>query len=90
MFGTGRTISVIIGGILLLALSEQSAIAARAACLLESNGGPIKCVIHLQFDDLHLRRHDPQIPSERMITAMHNVASRLQDTSLKGRQTQTD
>jgi arylsulfatase A-like enzyme len=35
-----------------------------AACALRSAGGKIKQVIHIQFDNLHLRRDNPNVPSD--------------------------
>ena len=37
---------------------------AQAACELHSAGGKIKHVIHIQFDNVHLRRDNPNVPSD--------------------------
>ncbi len=37
---------------------------AAAACELRSRGGAIKRVVHLQFDNLHLLRDNPDVPSD--------------------------
>ena len=38
--------------------------AAQAACELHSAGGKIKRVIHITFDNVHLRRDNPNVPSD--------------------------
>src|SRR6516165_11649957 len=37
---------------------------AQAACELHSAGGKIKHVIHIQFDNVHLWRDNPNVPSD--------------------------
>src|SRR5215471_16841417 len=37
---------------------------AQAACQLQSPGGQIQHVVHITFDNLHLRRDDPNVPSD--------------------------
>jgi arylsulfatase A-like enzyme len=44
-------------------LVGQSA-TAEAACSLQSAGGKIKHVVHIQFDNVHLRRDNPNVPSD--------------------------
>src|SRR3984893_9198947 len=36
----------------------------HASCDLESAGNKIRRVIHLQFDNVHLRRDNPNVPSD--------------------------
>lgn len=48
-------------GLLLLGLTTQS---ASAACHLNSPGGQIKRVINIVFDNVHLRRDNPNVPSD--------------------------
>jgi len=38
--------------------------AAHAACQLNSPGGQVKRVIHIVFDNVHLRRDNPNVPSD--------------------------
>lgn len=40
------------------------ATAAEAACSLQQNGAKIKHVIHITFDNVHLRRDNPNVPSD--------------------------
>jgi hypothetical protein len=40
------------------------ALAAPSGCQLGSPGGSIKHVIYIQFDNVHLTRDDPQVPSD--------------------------
>ncbi len=37
---------------------------AEAACSLQSAGGQIKHVVHITFDNVHLRRDNPNVPSD--------------------------
>src|SRR5256714_9348297 len=48
-------------GIALLGAATQS---ASAGCQLNSPGGHIKRVVYLIFDNLHLRRDNPNVPSD--------------------------
>jgi hypothetical protein len=53
-----------VGALLLGAmLTAAGAGAAHADCGLRSAGGDIKHVIHIQFDNVHLRRDNPDVPS---------------------------
>jgi arylsulfatase A-like enzyme len=40
------------------------AMAANASCQLQSAGGDLKHVIYIQFDNVHLRRDIPNVPSD--------------------------
>jgi len=42
----------------------QAAAPLQASCHLHSAGNRIKRVIHLQFDNVHLRRDNPNVPSD--------------------------
>jgi hypothetical protein len=58
----------------LLALLVAGAIPANAAgCQLGSNGSAVKHIVYLQFDNVHLRRDNPNVPSdlEQMPTLLH-------------------
>src|SRR5262249_32365281 len=48
-------------GVVFLAGGSQS---ASAACQLNSPGGQIKRVVHIVFDNVHLRRDNPNVPSD--------------------------
>ena len=48
-------------GVVFLGAATQS---ASAACQLNSPGGQIKHVVHISFDNVHLRRDNPNIPSD--------------------------
>src|SRR5690242_2751679 len=37
---------------------------ARAACALKSHDGRIKRLVYITFDNLHLRRDSPNVPSD--------------------------
>ncbi len=47
-----------------LGVTLASAGAANAACGLNSEGGKIKHVVHISFDNVHLRRDNPNVPSD--------------------------
>src|SRR5262245_44264321 len=48
-------------GLFFLGAASQS---ASAACQLHSSGGQIKHVINIVFDNVHLRRDNPNVPSD--------------------------
>src|SRR3984893_4635579 len=48
-------------GVVFLGAASQS---ASAACQLNSPGGQIKRVVHIVFDNVHLRRDNPDVPSD--------------------------
>jgi hypothetical protein len=37
---------------------------SHAGCQLQSPGGQIKHVVHIVFDNVHLRRDNPNVPSD--------------------------
>src|SRR5215467_12929980 len=45
-------------------LAAGASVAANAACQLQSPGGNIKQVIYIVFDNVHLRRDNPNVPSD--------------------------
>jgi hypothetical protein len=61
-------------GILLLGVTTQS---ASAGCQLNSPGGQIKRVINIVFDNVHLRRDNPNVPSD--LEQMPNLLNFLQN-----------
>ena len=44
--------------------NAQAAAPLQASCHLQSAGNKIKRVVHLQFDNVHLRRDNPNVPSD--------------------------
>jgi len=44
--------------------NAQAAAPLQASCHLHSAGNKIKRVVHLQFDNVHLRRDNPNVPSD--------------------------
>jgi len=61
-------------GLFLLGVASQS---ASAACQLNSSGGRIKRVVNIVFDNVHLRRDNPNVPSD--LEQMPNLLNFLQD-----------
>ena len=45
-------------------LASGASVGANAACQLQSPGGQIKHVVHITFDNVHLRRDNPNVPSD--------------------------
>src|SRR5882672_11214772 len=66
-----------IAGPLLLgaAILTGGAQSASAACQLQSPGGQVKHVVHIVFDNVHLRRDNPNVPSdlEQMPTLLNFI-----------------
>jgi hypothetical protein len=60
-------------GVLFLEAALQS---ASAGCQLNSPGGQIKHVVHLVFDNVHLRRDNPNVPSD--LEQMPNLLNFIQ------------
>src|SRR5262249_61120948 len=53
------------GGVLAFASGHvQAATPVQASCHLQSAGSKIKRVVYLQFDNVHLRRDNPNVPSD--------------------------
>ena len=44
--------------------SAEAAAPVQASCHLQSAGSKIKRVVFLQFDNVHLRRDNPNVPSD--------------------------
>jgi hypothetical protein len=61
-------------GLLLLGAASQS---ASAACQLNSPGGQTRRVINIVFDNVHLRRDNPNVPSD--LEQMPNLLNFLQN-----------
>ena len=58
--------AIVLAGTLLLGggLMAVTTAGARAACTLASGGNKIKHVVHITFDNVHLRRDNPNVPSD--------------------------
>src|SRR5215470_19748548 len=57
---------VLLGGtsLAIACANAQAAAPVQASCHLQSAGNKIKRVVHLQFDNVHLRRDNPNVPSD--------------------------
>jgi hypothetical protein len=44
--------------------NAQAAAPLQASCHLQSAGNKIRRVVYLQFDNVHLRRDNPNVPSD--------------------------
>jgi hypothetical protein len=66
-------------GIVLFGAATQS---ASAACKLNSPGGNIKRVVYIVFDNVHLRRDNPNVPSD--LEQMPNLLNFLQKGVVSG------
>src|SRR5216683_2634562 len=69
----GASIPLALGAVFLGAASQS----ASAACLLNSPGGQIKHVVHIVFDNVHLRRDNPDVPSD--LEQMPNLLNFIQN-----------
>src|SRR6202166_1523906 len=60
-------------GALLSLLVARAIPANGAGCQLGSNGSAVKHIVYLQFDNVHLRRDNPNVPSdlEQMPALLH-------------------
>ena len=47
-----------------VALATGASVAANAACQLQSPAGKIQRVVYVMFDNVHLRRDNPNVPSD--------------------------
>ena len=61
-------------GVVFLGAASQS---ASAACQLNSPGGQVKHVIYITFDNVHLRRDNPNVPSD--LEQMPNLLNFIQN-----------
>src|SRR6266436_204949 len=67
-----KFLAILLGGIALAIISgnamvsgtAQAAAPLQASCHLQSAGNKIKRVVYLQFDNVHLRRDNPNVPSD--------------------------
>src|SRR5258708_21309290 len=69
----GAPISLALGIVFLGAASQS----ASAGCQLNSPGGQVKRVINIVFDNVHLRRDNPSVPSD--MEQMPNLLNFLQN-----------
>src|ERR1700730_11807135 len=67
----GASIPLMLGAIFLSAASQT----ASARCQFDSPGGQVKRVVHIVFDNVHLRRDNPDVPSdlEQMPTLLNFI-----------------
>jgi hypothetical protein len=64
--------------------AEASPAPVQASCHLQSAGNKIKRVVYLQFDNVHLRRDNPNVPS--VLEQMPHLLNFLQDNGYAQRQ----
>ena len=69
----GVTTPLLIGAALLTGASNS----AQAGCGLQSADNKIKHIVHIQFDNLHLRRDNPNVPSD--LEQMPNLLNFMQN-----------
>jgi hypothetical protein len=69
----GTSLSVALGAVFLSTASQS----AYATCQLNSPGGQIKHVVYVVFDNVHLRRDNPNIPSD--LEQMPNLLNFIQN-----------
>src|SRR5580693_10501421 len=60
-------------GVLMALLAAGAAPAFAAGCRLASNNHGVKHIVYIQFDNVHLRRDNPNVPSdlEQMPNLLH-------------------
>ena len=76
-----RRLGGIIAPLLLGAvLANGGVTAAQAACELNSAGSRIKHVVHITFDNVHLRRDNPNVPSD--LEQMPNLLNFMRDNGI--------
>jgi hypothetical protein len=56
--------ALLIGSLAVVAFHPSTAVKAASPCHLSSAGGDIQHVIHIQFDNTHFRRDNPNVPSD--------------------------
>src|SRR5262249_34390396 len=61
-------------------LASGGIAAAEAACQLQSADAKIRHVIHLTFDNVHLRRDNPNVPSD--LEQMPNLLNFLRNNGI--------
>jgi hypothetical protein len=64
-------------GVLFMGTASQSAL---AACQLNSPTGAVKHVVYIQFDNVHLRRDNPNVPSD--LELMPNLLNFIQENGV--------
>ena len=57
-----------------------SSLSAQASCSLQSSGNKIQHVVHITFDNVHLRRDNPNVPSD--LEQMPNLLNFLQQNGI--------
>jgi hypothetical protein len=73
------TLAIAIGGLSYTTegIAAQPTSAAAGSCQLDPAHGQIKHVVEIQFDNVHLRRDDPNVPSD--VEQMPNLYNFLKD-----------
>lgn len=74
--GLNASISLTLGAFFLGFASPS----AMAACQLNSPGGQVKRVVNIVFDNVHLRRDNPNVPSD--LEQMPNLLNFIQDNGV--------
>src|SRR5262245_66660051 len=59
-----QTICLLGKALLIAGALAGSSSSAQASCNLQSSGNKIKHVVHITFDNVHLRRDNPNVPSD--------------------------
>ena len=72
----GASFLLLLGAGLLVGASET----AQAACRLQSSDSRVKHVVHIQFDNVHLRRDNPNVPSD--LEQMPNLLNFMRDNGV--------
>jgi hypothetical protein len=72
----GASFLLLLGAGLLVGASET----AQAACRLQSSDSRVKHVVHIQFDNVHLRRDNSNVPSD--LEQMPNLLNFMQDNGV--------
>ncbi|MBO0750699.1 MAG: hypothetical protein J2P53_01200 [Bradyrhizobiaceae bacterium] len=65
-FARKLLVTLVLGGatLALISASAEAAAPAQPSCRLQSQGNKTKRVVILQFDNVHLRRDNPNVPSD--------------------------
>src|SRR5215475_1459891 len=74
--------TICLSGKILLAAGAfvGTSLSAQASCDLQSSGNQIKHVVHITFDNVHLRRDNPNVPSD--LEQMPNLLNFIQSNGV--------
>src|SRR5262245_31642592 len=56
--------TLLLGSLAVVVFHPSATVKAASSCQLSSAGGDIQHVIHIQFDNTHFRRDNPNVPSD--------------------------